>query len=177
MFSAETIKNIVTDTFIGGTKWLHRVRPCKTDACCVERLRSCGAILVGKTNMHELGAGTSGINPHYGYYTNQWIGISHNQSNIWKNFSYRIIPISVTIFIPGHLGIPMTQGGSRAVPQAGLLLWWLQDCALLRLGSMVEVNQEIVSSFFKWMSDSCKCTISLLYVIPSVNNSPISYFP
>ncbi|KAI3707516.1 hypothetical protein L6452_26116 [Arctium lappa] len=50
----------------GGTRWLHKVRPCKEDARCVERLRSCGAILVGKTNMHELGAGTSGINPHYG---------------------------------------------------------------------------------------------------------------
>ncbi|KAJ9558735.1 hypothetical protein OSB04_013349 [Centaurea solstitialis] len=50
----------------GGSKWLHKVRPCKEDACCVQRLRSCGAILVGKTNMHELGAGTSGINPHYG---------------------------------------------------------------------------------------------------------------
>ncbi|XP_024982467.1 fatty acid amide hydrolase-like isoform X2 [Cynara cardunculus var. scolymus] len=50
----------------GGSKWLHKVRPCKEDACCVKRLRSCGAILVGKTNMHELGAGTSGINPHYG---------------------------------------------------------------------------------------------------------------
>ncbi|XVF14753.1 hypothetical protein REPUB_Repub09cG0089100 [Reevesia pubescens] len=50
----------------GGTKWLHKVRPCPGDACCVTRLRSCGAIIVGKTNMHELGAGTSGINPHYG---------------------------------------------------------------------------------------------------------------
>ncbi|XP_031402032.1 fatty acid amide hydrolase-like isoform X2 [Punica granatum] len=50
----------------GGTKWLHRFRQCKADACCVARLRLCGAILVGKTNMHELGAGTSGINPHYG---------------------------------------------------------------------------------------------------------------
>ncbi|XP_073226624.1 fatty acid amide hydrolase-like isoform X2 [Cicer arietinum] len=50
----------------GGTKWLHKQRPCTDDACCVKRLRLCGAILVGKTNMHELGAGTSGINPHYG---------------------------------------------------------------------------------------------------------------
>ncbi|KAK7318402.1 hypothetical protein RJT34_03102 [Clitoria ternatea] len=50
----------------GGTKWLHKERPCVDDACCVKRLRLCGAILVGKTNMHELGAGTSGINPHYG---------------------------------------------------------------------------------------------------------------
>ncbi|TYJ13792.1 hypothetical protein E1A91_A10G074300v1 [Gossypium mustelinum] len=50
----------------GGTKWLHKFRPCTGDACCVMRLRSCGVILVGKTNMHELGAGVSGINPHYG---------------------------------------------------------------------------------------------------------------
>ncbi|XP_030499650.2 fatty acid amide hydrolase [Cannabis sativa] len=50
----------------GGTKWLHEQRPCTNDACSVKRLRLCGAILVGKTNMHELGAGTSGINPHYG---------------------------------------------------------------------------------------------------------------
>ncbi|KAG6501743.1 hypothetical protein ZIOFF_041626 [Zingiber officinale] len=52
--------------FAGGTKWLHKMRPCVEDASCVKQLRSCGAILVGKTNMHELGAGTSGINPHYG---------------------------------------------------------------------------------------------------------------
>lgn len=46
---------------------MHKVRPCTDDATCVKQLRSCGAILVGKTNMHELGAGTSGINPHHGY--------------------------------------------------------------------------------------------------------------
>jgi Asp-tRNA(Asn)/Glu-tRNA(Gln) amidotransferase A subunit family amidase len=51
---------------LGGTKWLHKQRPCTDDASCITRLRSCGAMLVGKTNMHELGAGTSGINPHYG---------------------------------------------------------------------------------------------------------------
>ncbi|KAE7997541.1 hypothetical protein FH972_002167 [Carpinus fangiana] len=56
----------------GGTKWLHKVRPCTNDACCVKRLRLCGAILVGKTNMHELGAGTSGINPHYGVTRNPY---------------------------------------------------------------------------------------------------------
>ncbi|WOL00874.1 fatty acid amide hydrolase-like isoform X2 [Canna indica] len=50
----------------GGTKWLHKFRACVEDASCVKQLRSCGAIIVGKANMHELGAGTSGINPHYG---------------------------------------------------------------------------------------------------------------
>lgn len=51
----------------GGTKWYHKFRFSIEDAHIVKQLRSCGAILVGKTNMHEIGAGTSGINPHYGY--------------------------------------------------------------------------------------------------------------
>lgn len=46
---------------------MQKVRECRNDAYCVKCLRSCGAIIVGKTNMHELGAGISGINPHYGY--------------------------------------------------------------------------------------------------------------
>lgn len=50
----------------GGTKWLSKAREVKDDAACVKRLRECGAILVGKTNMHELGMGITGINPHYG---------------------------------------------------------------------------------------------------------------
>ena len=32
----------------------------------VERLRDAGAIVVAKTNLHEIGAGTTGINPHHG---------------------------------------------------------------------------------------------------------------
>ncbi|KAF7043519.1 hypothetical protein CFC21_052856 [Triticum aestivum] len=50
----------------GGTSWLGKMRPCVADAACVAQLRACGAVLAGKTNMHELGAGTSGINPHHG---------------------------------------------------------------------------------------------------------------
>ncbi|XP_011624340.1 fatty acid amide hydrolase isoform X2 [Amborella trichopoda] len=56
----------------GGSKWLHKLRSCNDDACCVKHLRSCGALLVGKTNMHELGMGTSGINPHYGVTRNPY---------------------------------------------------------------------------------------------------------
>ncbi|GLJ30072.1 hypothetical protein SUGI_0594660 [Cryptomeria japonica] len=50
----------------GGTVWFHKVREVKQDAVCVSRLRSCGAILAGKANMHELGMGVTGNNPHYG---------------------------------------------------------------------------------------------------------------
>ncbi|KAK9071080.1 hypothetical protein SSX86_009648 [Deinandra increscens subsp. villosa] len=50
----------------GGTTWIHEVRKVKKDAVSVSRLRCCGAILVGKANMHELGMGTTGVNPNYG---------------------------------------------------------------------------------------------------------------
>lgn len=36
------------------------------DATAVARLRAQGALLVGKANMHELGSGLTGINPHWG---------------------------------------------------------------------------------------------------------------
>ncbi|CAD6258003.1 unnamed protein product [Miscanthus lutarioriparius] len=50
----------------GGTRWLGSARRCVADAACVAQLRTCGAVMAGKANMHELGAGTSGINPHHG---------------------------------------------------------------------------------------------------------------
>ncbi|MBA0815663.1 hypothetical protein Gohar_000423 [Gossypium harknessii] len=53
----------------GATTWMHEVRSVEKDAVCVSRLRSCGVILVGKANMHELGMGTTGNNPNYGYRT------------------------------------------------------------------------------------------------------------
>ncbi|KAI3809912.1 hypothetical protein L1987_19515 [Smallanthus sonchifolius] len=50
----------------GGTTWLHDVRPVNKDGVCVSRLRRCGVIFVGKANMHELGMGVTGLNPHHG---------------------------------------------------------------------------------------------------------------
>lgn len=44
----------------------------KTDSNVVKRLRSAGAIIIGKTNMHELAWGTSTDNPHYGVSLNPW---------------------------------------------------------------------------------------------------------
>ncbi|XP_049351368.1 fatty acid amide hydrolase-like isoform X3 [Solanum verrucosum] len=50
----------------GGTTWFHELRQVKNDAVCVSRLRNCGAVLVGKTNMHELALGTTGNNANFG---------------------------------------------------------------------------------------------------------------
>jgi len=45
--------------FLGGS-------PAREDATAVARLRAAGALLVGKTNMHEIGIGVTGLNPHHG---------------------------------------------------------------------------------------------------------------
>lgn len=42
------------------------------DATVVERLKRAGAVLLGKTNLHELAFGTTSANPHYGAVRNPW---------------------------------------------------------------------------------------------------------
>ncbi|KAL0378208.1 UNVERIFIED_CONTAM: Fatty acid amide hydrolase [Sesamum radiatum] len=95
----------------GGTKWMHKVRQCKNDACCVSRLRACGAIIVGKTNMHELGAGVSGINPHYGAARNPY-----NRSKITGGSSSGSAAVVAAGLCPVALGVD--GGGSVRLPAA-----------------------------------------------------------
>lgn len=40
--------------------------PAAADAFAVARLRAAGALLIGKANMHEIGIGVTGHNPHHG---------------------------------------------------------------------------------------------------------------
>ena len=48
-----------------GSKF-YNTQPPEQDATSVARLRSAGALMVGKTNMHEIGLGVTGLNVHYG---------------------------------------------------------------------------------------------------------------
>ncbi len=48
-----------------GTRFMGTA-PATSDATIVSRLRTAGALLIGKTNMHEIGLGVTGLNPHYG---------------------------------------------------------------------------------------------------------------
>jgi Asp-tRNA(Asn)/Glu-tRNA(Gln) amidotransferase A subunit family amidase len=48
-----------------GTAFLGRLG-CTSDATVVARLRAAGALLIGKTNMHEIGIGVTGLNPIHG---------------------------------------------------------------------------------------------------------------
>ncbi|KAI8540646.1 hypothetical protein RHMOL_Rhmol08G0002800 [Rhododendron molle] len=95
----------------GGTKWLHKARQCMDDACCVKRLRLCGALLVGKTNMHELGAGTSGINPHYGATRNPY-----DRTKVAGGSSSGSAAVVSSGLCPAALGVD--GGGSVRMPAA-----------------------------------------------------------
>jgi aspartyl-tRNA(Asn)/glutamyl-tRNA(Gln) amidotransferase subunit A len=48
----------------------HRTPTC--DAALVVALRDAGAVLVGKTNMHRLGMGTTSLDSHFGPVVNPW---------------------------------------------------------------------------------------------------------
>lgn len=48
-----------------GTSFLG-TRPAAEDATVVARMRAAGALLIGKANMHEIGIGVTGLNPHHG---------------------------------------------------------------------------------------------------------------
>ncbi|XP_057816510.1 fatty acid amide hydrolase isoform X2 [Cryptomeria japonica] len=93
----------------GGTKWLHKFRKATDDATCVKLLRACGAMLVGKTNMHELGMGTSGINPHYGATRNPY----NNQRISGGSSSGSAAAVSAGL-CPAALGVD--GGGSVRMP-------------------------------------------------------------
>jgi amidase len=43
-----------------------RMPPAAADAACVAEIRASGGRVIGKTNLHELAFGTSGVNPWYG---------------------------------------------------------------------------------------------------------------
>ncbi|MEM3819529.1 MAG: amidase, partial [Nitrososphaerota archaeon] len=55
----------------GGSIILKDYKPPK-DAEVVRKLRGAGAIIIGKTNMHEFAFGVTNKNPHYGVTRNPW---------------------------------------------------------------------------------------------------------
>jgi Asp-tRNA(Asn)/Glu-tRNA(Gln) amidotransferase A subunit family amidase len=81
----------------------------RRDAWVVERLRAAGAVVVGKANQHELGAGTSGINPHHGtarnpFDTNRWCGGSSSGSACAVGAG--LVPIAVGTDAGGSIRAP-----------------------------------------------------------------------
>ena len=79
------------------------------DGSAVERLVAAGAVVVGKANLHEIGAGTTGINPHHGTPRNphdprRWCGGSSSGSA--SGVAAGLVPVAVATDAGGSVRAP-----------------------------------------------------------------------
>jgi Asp-tRNA(Asn)/Glu-tRNA(Gln) amidotransferase A subunit family amidase len=93
-----------------GTAFLG-TQPAQEDSTVVARLRAAGALLVGKTNMHEIGIGPNSINPHHGTVRNPY----DVQRDAGGSSSGSAAAVSAGI-VPAAIGAD--GGGSIRVPAA-----------------------------------------------------------
>lgn len=106
-----------------GTKALLRYVP-KNDAPVVAKLRAAGAIIIGKTNMHELAFGVSGFNPSFSSSSNLGVRNAYDSSKIAGGSSSGTAAAVSARIAPAGLGTDT--GGSVRVPCA------LNGCSSLR---------------------------------------------
>jgi aspartyl-tRNA(Asn)/glutamyl-tRNA(Gln) amidotransferase subunit A len=93
-----------------GSKFFHDYVPPR-DAVAVAALRSAGAVLLGKLNMHEIALGVTNVNPHYGACRNPW-----NLERISGGSSGGSAAALAAEFCDGALG--SDTGGSIRIPAA-----------------------------------------------------------
>lgn len=96
-----------------GTKFLGD-HPAKKDSHVSARLRDAGAILVGKTNMHEIGIATNGENVHFGRIANPYnlqrdTGGSSNGSG--AAVAAGIVPVAIGADGGGSIRVPSSLCG------------------------------------------------------------------
>lgn len=91
-----------------GTSFLGR-SPATEDATVVARMRMAGALLIGKTNMHEIGINVTGLNPHHGtarnpYNVNHYTGGSSSGSA--AAVAAGLVPVAIGADGGGSIRIP-----------------------------------------------------------------------
>lgn len=91
-----------------GTAFLGKT-PAREDATVVARLRSAGALLIGKTNMHEIGINVTGLNPHHGTTRNPY-----NPAHFTGGSSSGSATAVASGFVPVAIGAD--GGGSIRIP-------------------------------------------------------------
>jgi len=122
----------------GGCGFRREANPADRDSVVVARLAAAGAVRFGKTNMHEVGLGGSGINPHFGTPRNPYApsripGGSSSGSAVAVSAGYCPLALGSdaggSIRIPSALcgvaGIKPTYG--RIPGTGGKLLAWSLD--------------------------------------------------
>lgn len=97
-----------------GTAFLGK-EPAQEDATVVARMRAAGALLIGKTNMHEIGIGVTGLNPHHGtprnpYNANHFTGGSSSGSA--AAVAAGLVPVAIGADGGGSIRIPSSFCGT-----------------------------------------------------------------
>ncbi len=136
-----------------GTTFLGK-GPVEEDAIAVARMRRAGALLVGKTNMHEIGIGVTGFNPHYGtprnpYHPSHYTGGSSSGSA--AAVAAGLVPIALgadgggSIRIPsafcGVYGLKPTYG---RVPESGS---FALDFSVAHVGPIAVTTSDLVLAY------------------------------
>lgn len=92
-----------------GTRIYGQDHSAPQDATVVARLRTAGAMLIGKTNMHELGFGVTGGNPHYGVCRNPYNPAFHtggSSSGSAAAVASGLCPLALGVDGGGSIRIP-----------------------------------------------------------------------
>jgi Asp-tRNA(Asn)/Glu-tRNA(Gln) amidotransferase A subunit family amidase len=96
-----------------GTAFLGK-QPANEDSTVAARLRAAGALLVGKTNMHEIGIAPNGMNVHHGTVRNPFdrsCDTGGSSSGSAAAVSAGIVPIAIGADGGGSIRIPATLCG------------------------------------------------------------------
>lgn len=96
-----------------GTRFFGQ-KPAARDSAAVERLRAAGALLVGKTNMHEIGIDPSGENIHHGRIANPY-NLNHDpggsSSGSGAAVAAGLVPVALGADGGGSIRIPASLCG------------------------------------------------------------------
>ncbi len=136
-----------------GTTFLGKA-PVSEDAIAVARMRRAGALLLGKTNMHEIGIGVTGFNPHFGTPRNPYNPAHYtggSSSGSAAAVAAGLVPIALgadgggSIRIPsafcGIYGLKPTYG---RVPESGS---FALDFSVAHVGPMATTTSDLVLAY------------------------------
>lgn len=166
------------------------IDPAPADAEVTRRLRSAGAVIFAKCNMHELGMQPTGINPHYGTPVNPWSPDripGGSSSGVGVAVASGIGPAGVGTDAGGSIRIPATLCGlvglkptygavpaqgvatlTRDLDHVGPIGWTVGDVALLfeamsgqkSMGGRFQAGEAMCGAFLSDFFDGCEQAVS-----------------
>jgi len=157
-----------------GTTFLGKA-PVPADAIAVARMRRAGALLLGKTNMHEIGIGVTGFNPHYGTPRNPYNPAHYtggSSSGSAAAVAAGLAPIALgadgggSIRVPaafcGVYGLKPTYG---RIPESGS---FALDFSVAHVGPLAATTSDLVLAYAAMAGPHPHDRLSLLQASPTL---------